>query len=283
MTPTLIILIEHRMLPTDWAATAGKVAEVLCQPCWSPLKRVGHIRPGARKQRWAGYKKMTRSVIESYLTDPANHAIVLDSGAADDAVAVGFVTTGVHEREPNRDPDDEWTAADQAEWEACTTMASYVAFPHDPSLHEARLSSALTLASAMEAVSGCITVEPNLRDAERLATSGLPSIRLSELRRKERYAHVPGRTNLSAELSGPEWGVFLGPGHLRRLPLTKIRAAGVFDRVDEISADLAFVALTNDPMDALRDGFDDELEQARRVLKPLLLDVSDVHVDYGPQ
>jgi hypothetical protein len=65
--------------------------------------------------------------------------------------------------------------------------------------------------------------------------------------------------------------VFLGPRHLKRLPLTKLRKAKVFARVEDLGHDRALVALSDDPPDCLTQDFGALLGEARKVLAPILM------------
>lgn len=221
--------------------------------------------------RWEGYTTPTADVIESYLTEPRNDEVAFDSGRTGELTAAGYLALGTSER-ADADADD---LRFPEEW---MTLSAHLLVPHDPRLTTTRIDSALELATALESVSGCITVEPSFADAERLATSGIPARGLSEQRRKERAAHTPGSANLPAELSGPEWGLLLSAQHLERLPLAKLRRSKAFARVEALGKKLAFVAATEDPADALASDFDATLDRCRSVLQPLLMDLSEVEL-----
>jgi hypothetical protein len=132
------------------------------------------------------------------------------------------------------------------------------------------------VAEALETCSGCITVEPDFESAQRLALGGILKARpgLSEHHIRERDAHYVQQRHLLTNISGPEWGIFLGPSHLEKLSISEIEHTRVFDIVQSIGERLAFVAITRDPEDALALDFDANLDRARAVLAPLLMDLS---------
>jgi len=145
-----------------------------------------------------------------------------------------------------------------------------VLVPYDAALTADRVDAACELFDALEGASGAITVEPDYDMAQRFALGGGPKARagLSDQHRKERKAHGLHDGDLPTRLSGPEWGLFLGPSHLTAISLRSIEASRVFAIVKPIGDRALFVGLTNDPMDALSDGFESKLDRVRKVLAP---------------
>jgi hypothetical protein len=56
-----------------------------------------------------------------------------------------------------------------------------------------------------------------------------------------------------------------------------VQSSGAFDRVVLVSPRLAYLQITKDPADDLRDDFEAKLQAARKVLTPILMDLSDVN------
>jgi|GEM_PF-6209050 len=221
--------------------------------------------------RWSGYKKISREVIEAYLVDDANAAVDFDSGASGELVASASISTGVQERGLEHDP--EMTPEDAAWWEQHASIDSYVVVPHDPELAPDRLNAAFDLALALEAFSGGMSVEPTHSLAHDFAAPGGPDRdHISRLRQKERRARSMQSELLRTHVSGPEWGMFLSRYHLKRLPVKELRTSNAFARVEQLSDDLVFVAITNDPADSLAKDFDAKLDRARKALAPILMD-----------
>jgi len=97
---------------------------------------------------------------------------------------------------------------------------------------------------------------------------------------REREARYRKRELRGTHLSGPEWGTFLGAQHLAKLDLEAVRGSGAFARIVEVAhGRLAFLQVTTDPEDDLRDDFEDKLVAARAALAPIAMDLSDVNLD----
>lgn len=81
-------------------------------------------------------------------------------------------------------------------------------------------------------------------------------------------------------LASVEWGTFR-PGNLDsgHVDLAALRTSGAFARVVEIvPGRLAFLQLTDDPIDDLQPEIETKLAVARQVLGPLLVDTSDIEL-----
>lgn len=260
MPATLAIQIEHAVRPTTWQART--IAEILARPCFAPLARASY----RRKDKWSGHQKASLDVIASYLADPENHDLGLDNGRGGDLTASAAITTGVLQRT--------WTPGPRL-------LLSHVLVPHEAALTTDRVDAACELFEALEGASGAITVEPDHDLAQRFALGGNPKARagLSERHRKERKAHGLHDGELPTRLSGPEWGLFLGPGHLAAVPRQRIEASEVFAIVKPVGDRALFVGVTNDAIDALSVGFESNLDRVRELLAPLLIDVSAVVLD----
>jgi hypothetical protein len=131
------------------------------------------------------------------------------------------------------------------------------------------------LASALKAVAGYVAVEPDHDRAHAAAISQAPrpeDVRDFPRRAQERKGHYWHDKKVGEQVSGPDWGLILGPGHLPRVP-----DLSAFRLVKDAGA-AKFVFLSEDPEDALRETFDERLEAARKALSPVLMDVSSVPV-----
>lgn len=78
---------------------------------------------------------------------------------------------------------------------------------------------------------------------------------------------------VNTEISGPEWGIVLGPEHLKRIDPDPT----VFPTIRNAGSSKA-VFLSPDPEDVMSEAFDARLDAARKALAPLLMDVSKVPV-----
>src|SRR5262249_35034935 len=125
------------------------------------------------------------------------------------------------------------------------------------------------LARIVRAAAGFIALEPKLGFAQEVALGGFrPRERagVSEQRFRERRGRSWHDDRLATELAGVEWGTFLGPGHLARLDVGQVRAPGAFARVIEITPQLAYLQVSENPTDDLTEGFEAKLQAARHAL-----------------
>ncbi|HEY0252366.1 MAG TPA: hypothetical protein VGC41_12615, partial [Kofleriaceae bacterium] len=85
---------------------------------------------------------------------------------------------------------------------------------------------------------------------------------------------------IATELSGVEWGTFLGPGHVARVDLEVLRASGTFDRVVElVPGRLGYLQVTADPTDDLEAAIEAKLIAARHAVSTILLATDDVTLE----
>lgn len=110
-----------------------------------------------------------------------------------------------------------------------------------------------------------------------LTTEGAPGLGPQRFRERRGRGHYDDR--LVAELAGVEWGTFLGPGHLARLDLDQVRASGAFACIREVTPQLAYLQVSDDPADDLTEGLETKLQAARRALAPLLMDVTGISLE----
>lgn len=253
---TLALHLDHRFAPGEDAALANAVAEILARPCFGALTRVAvNVKDRDKK-----HQPKTASAIAEALLAPDSDAVVLDSGKQGDLVASARIWTGRHIKGYD-DPKP--------------FLASYVVIPYDLARREACIDAFVDLASALQAVAGYVAVEPDHDRAHAAAISQAPrreDVRDFPRRAQERKGHYWYDKKVGEHVSGPDWGLILGPGHLPRVP-----DLSTFPLVKDAGA-AKLVFLSEDPEDALREAFDERLEAARKALSPLLMDVSTVPV-----
>ena len=242
------------------AERCRRVAASLMHPCFRDLERVS----AHRGDRWVEHAPKMADAIVAILQDPKNSAVTFDTKRSKELVAGGEIKNGT--RELNQ---------------GATRFYGYLAFPVPDDL-DTTINALCELADALDTGAGFVTAEPDYAYAEKVALGGFdpkPRPGLStrqEIERRGRYQHMWQRHN---ELAGPEWGTFLGAEHLARLDIEKVRASGAFERVVLVSPRLAYLQLTTNPADDLRDNFEPKLQAAREVLAPILMDLSDVNLD----
>jgi hypothetical protein len=258
VTSTLAIRLDFGQRLIEKRSVSTTVAEVLARPCFAVLDRLS----GRRKDRWSKHVKPSSDAIAGYLSDPKLDAAALDNKRGKDPVASAEVENGV-----GRDND----AASPTRYRA-TAVLPYVA----TALEEV-VTSACDLGAALDAAAGYIALEASYGLAHEVALGGFrprERVGLSQQRFRERRGRHHYDDRLVAELAGVEWGTFLGPGHLAKVDLAELRRSGAFARVVEVTPTLAYLQVTEDPLDDLTEGFEQKLIAARRVLAPLLMDVS---------
>jgi hypothetical protein len=58
-----------------------------------------------------------------------------------------------------------------------------------------------------------------------------------------------------------------------------VRRSGAFARVVEVTPTLAYLQVTEDPLDDLTEGFEQKLIAARQALAPVMMDASAISLD----
>jgi hypothetical protein len=257
---TLVLRLDHALVPGQDIDTARAVAEIMVRPCLAPLKRVALETRTGRRIR---YDVSSIENIASYLCDPRCGVVDMDSGRQGGLVAAARLHTGLV-LEP-----DYWVAYP-------APLEPYIIVPHNPELGAARIDAFCDLAAAVHAIAGCVSMELDFRLAQHLgigvssqpvdAVDVQPGMTMRRLRERGSY----DMRNLDREVPSPEWGLFLGRGHLEKVPASALEDSGVFHQVRRLSDELVFLQLTADPADALRPDFDALLDPVRRVLAPIL-------------
>lgn len=124
-------------------------------------------------------------------------------------------------------------------------------------------------------------MEPSHGLAHRIAAGvSLPKERdgLSSLRRLGRRARDWKSEQLATKVPTLEWGTFLGGAHLAQVDLDRIQASGAFARVVSTPA-MAYLQVTEDPLDDLPGELETRLPKAREALQTLLMDLGDVNLE----
>jgi len=257
------VRLDYGLSVVDAPATAQEVAAILTRPCFAELSRLS----ARNKDRWSKSAKPTAEQIAAYLLDRANDAISLDTKRGGELVAGAEVENGIGR--PGAPVPQ-------------TRSAAYLVIPVVPADRGPFVTGVCDLATALHAAAGFIAVEPSYALAHRAALGGSrpkERVGLSEQRFRERRGRGRFDDRLAAELAGIEWGTFLGPGHLAKIDLGSLRRSGAFARVVEVAPGLAYLQVTEDPVDDSTEGFELRLIAARRVLAPLLMDVSAISLE----
>jgi len=256
----LAIHLDFGLRLVDSPAEARAVAEVLVRPCFATLSRVS----GRQKDRWSRHGEPSVEAIASYLTDPSFDAVSLDTKRGQEIVATAQVDNGVGR-----------PGAPVPE----TRCAATIAMPYASAELEAVVASVCDLARTVRAAAGFIALEPTYGFAQEVALGGSrprERVGVSEQRFRERRGRGHYDDRLATELAGVEWGTFLGPGHLARLDVGQLQASGAFVRVKEVTPQLVYLQVSEDPTADLTDGFEAKLQAARHALAPVLMDVSQI-------
>ncbi len=249
-------LIEH-------GDVAHKVGEILSRPCFAALDRVS----ARHKDRWTKHAKPAPNVIADYLLDSTYDALSMDNRHGEEVLGSAEIESGVR----NRDAVP-----------ATTRFFAYVVLPVEAGGWRDALQGVLDLATVLDAGAGMIAEEPSYALGQRFALGGSkpkPRPGLSELRMRERRARDWKRELVSEKLAGVEWGMFLGADHLTVMSAEALRHTNAFERVLELTPKLVFLQLTADPADDLTDGLEEKRMEARRILAPLMMDITDVSIE----
>ncbi|HEY4244024.1 MAG TPA: hypothetical protein VGM88_29630 [Kofleriaceae bacterium] len=243
---TLAFHIDHRLEPGRDANIAAAVGEILARPCFAILSRAAiHV-----KDRDKQHQLKTAESVAACLLEPDSDAVVCDNGRRGELVASAEIWTGRH-------------TANYADPKPL--LASSLIIPYEPAHLSEVVESFVALVATLQGVAGYATIEDDYSRAHKAALSAVtdPS---DVLRARERKGHFWHDKRVSTEISGPDWGLVLGPAHLEKLVLDPaifpiVRSAG--------ASKVVFVSVA--PEDAAA-----RLDAARSALGALLMDVSAV-------
>lgn len=260
------VRLDYRVVILDSAERSDRIGAILARPCFATLQRVS-ARAG---DRWDGHAKTSSQTVVAYLQDPKNESVCFDSGVEGAVIASGQIQNGTY---PVREPSA-----------GARMFYAYLAFPIPSGVTEC-IDAVCALASALDASAGYIAVEPTYSRAQELALGfRLPRERegLSPQRRRERRGRDWHSEQITTELSGIEWGTFLGPGHLAggRIDLRALRASGAFERVLEVVPErLVYLQVTANPADDLQGAIETKLIAARQAVSSIIMETDDVTLE----
>ncbi len=254
---TFALRIDHRAW-LDKPEVATAIGEVLDHPSFRALRRVAY-NTGVRETR---HQPRTAASVKEILLSKDCDSAVLDSGRTGELTATGAIFTGRHIQH--------WDADKRV-------IDSHVIVPYDTAAPLAIVEGFSLLAVALDAFGGYLYVEPSFIRARAAVYCQAPrrhEVRDYPRRARERKAHARYAEWHETRIAGPEWGLFLGPGHLARVTPDP----AVFPIIRDVGRG-KLCLLSENPEDALTEAFDARLEDARRALAPILMDLSEVPVD----
>ncbi len=260
MSPHLAIRLDHGTTISREPDVARLVAQILTRLALAVLARVS----AREKDRWSKHAPATAETIEHYLTNEANDSVALDNGRAGELTASAEIESGPHLN---------------VKAPPAVRFIAYLALPYDAAKLEEVLTAVFDLATAIRATAGFVAVEATYGLAHRTAIGqSIPKDRvgLSAQRIAERRVRDFKSEQLDTRLAGLEWGTFVGAEVRQMLDLDELRRSGAFNRVTEVSPEIAFLQLTADPEDDLSLHADDRFTRARSLLSSVLMDTSDL-------
>lgn len=258
--------LYHARSLRDHDEPARRAASALNVPVMRALRRVATSTNGRETE----HGRISPEMLLKHLRRPAAHGVWLDSGRSGEIESIGWITTGLGYK-----PDADIVA----------TMSSYFVVPYVADEREAVLDVFCGLAEIFDAAYGSTSVEPSFQTAHNAACASRPSAEDSPTYTfmtpdRIRYRRTPGflANQIHHSIGGPEWGTFLGPGHLARLPAAAL-SSGAFHHVRPLSHGGAFIRLSSDPMDAQSESILALVANARAALEPIVLhDLSEVRL-----
>lgn len=266
MKPFWFCSLYHARSLRDHDDLAHRAASLLNVPAMRAFRRVAVSKNGRETE----HVRNSPELLLKHLQSPAAHAVWLDSGRSGELESHGWITIGLGYK-----PDADIVA----------TMTSYFALPYVADEREAVLDVFCGLAEIFEAAYGAAAVEPSFNTAQNAAMGTRPSSDDAPTYTvmtpdRVRYRRTPGflANQIHHSIGGPEWGTFLGPGHLARLPPDTL-ASDAFHHVRPLAHGGAFVRLSDDPLVAHTDAILDLVAKARAALEPIVLhDLSEVRL-----
>lgn len=265
MKPYWFCSLYHARSLRDNDDLARRAASLLTVPAMRALRRVAVTLKGRETEH--GHN--SPELVLKHLQHPEGRGAWFDSGRSGKLESQGFITTALGYK-----PDADIVA----------TMCSYLVIPYVSEEREAVLDVFCGLAELLDAAYGATSVEPSFDTAHNAALASRPSSAdaptyavMTDDRIRYRNAPAYLRNQIHCGIGGPEWGTFLGPGHLARLPAATL-SSGAFHHVRLLAHGGAFIRLSSDPMDAQSESIIALVANARAALEPILMDVSAVRL-----
>lgn len=259
--PTIVAAFRHNDSPR---AQPGALADLLTRPALAALTRTWYSVSDKDK---AHTESTPKSVAERF-ANPEAHAVGLDSGRSGELVAKAMFDIGLPYT-----PDADVVAP----------LRSHVIVPYDAATAGAVIATMVSIGELLRPVWGMISVEPTFDIAEKAAVAKGPAKdqrsafpHLTDDRIRYRRAPWFHDKKIDRGIGGPEWGTFLGPKHVEKLALDKLRESGAFTQVRELSHGGVYVQLSEEPLDATSDKIVALVSNGRAALEPILLDVTAV-------
>jgi len=254
---TLAIRLDYGLVVSARPAVAHEIATLLSRPVFAKhLARVS----ARRNDRWVDHAFVSIDAIEARLIDPRNESACLDNGRDGDLTATAEIQCGSFLR---------------PKAPAATRYMAYIVVPFVADDLEDVIDGVCELAKVVDAAAGFITLEPSYGLAHRAAIGGsepVARIGLSDRRIGDRRAREWRDDELSSRVV-VEWGLLFGVGHLAQVSADELRNSGAFARVvSVVEKQLAFVTVTQNPLDELSAEFDEKLGPAREALSKILIE-----------
>ena len=264
--PFWALSLCHARWVRDDDDRARRAASLFNRPVMRAFRRAASSMNG----RETGYGRNSPELLLKQLQRPGAHGVLLDSGRSGEIAANGWLQLGL-----GYEPDADMLAP----------MSSYFTFPYVADEREAVLDVFCELAETLEAAYGAASVEPSFNSGQnaamitRPAAEDLPTYTVMTPDRI-RYRRTPGflANQIHRGIGGPDWGTFLGPGHLARLPPDTLKSSA-FYQVRPLAHGGAFIRLSDDPLVAHTDAILGLVDRARAALDPIVIhDLSDVRL-----
>ncbi len=257
--------LHHARSVRDDDDRARRVASVLNVPAMRSFRRVAVTV----KARETEHRPNSPEQLRKHLQHPVARGVVLDSGRSGEPIADGTIQTALDYK-----PDADIVAP----------MTAHLVLPYVADDREAVLDVFCSLAEILESAWGATSVEPSFQTASNATGAAGPSSADAPTYTvmtpdRIRYRRTPGFcvSEIAHGIGGPEWGTFLGPAHLARLPPATL-TSDAFHHVRPLAHGGAFIRLSTDPMDAQSESILALVANARAALEPILLDISSVRL-----
>lgn len=263
--PFWALSLSHARSLRDDDDRARRAARLLNVPAMRAFRRVATSKNGRETE----HGRNSPEVLLNHLMRPGAHGVWLDSGRSGELDSHGWIQIGL-----GYVPDADMLAP----------MSSYFTLPYVAEELEAVLDVFCELAEIFDAAYGATSVEPSFQSGQNAAmltrptAADLPTYTVMTPDRI-RYRRFPAylANQVHHSIGGPDWGTFLGPGHLAGLPPETLKSSA-FHSVRPLAHGGAFLRLSEDPLDAHTDAILGLVARARAALAPIVVDVSSVRI-----